>query len=87
MTPEMTQPQQGGSNEQIADRILTIMGQLIQTAGPEWVLQFLLEGLRSARGDQQSGQGAPAPDQGMAQPDMDTSANYNKMARSRVYRA
>lgn len=56
MTPDTMQSQESGSNEQIADRILTITSQLIQVAGPEWVMQFLLEGLRSARGEQQGRQ-------------------------------
>jgi hypothetical protein len=39
-------------NEQAADAILSALQQLLEAAGPEWVLQFLQAGI------QEAGQGA-----------------------------
>jgi hypothetical protein len=35
-------------NEQIADQILAMLTELLQIAGPEWVMEFLQSGIEAA---------------------------------------
>lgn len=54
-------------NEAMADQILALLEQLLQEAGPEWVLEFLQAGVEAARGGDEQ-QPMPGPSLPAASP-------------------
>jgi hypothetical protein len=68
MTPNMM-PQQGGENEQIVNEIIGLVTQMLEMAGPEWVMQFLAAGMQAVQ--EGGGQEAmPGEMPGQMPPDM-----------------
>jgi hypothetical protein len=67
MTPQQA-PQQGGGD--IFDEMGAILLQLVELAGPEWVMEFLQAGIQEAQnaGGDQGGMAPPQPMQGGGPP-------------------
>lgn len=63
-------------NEAMADQILALLEQLLQQAGPEWVMEFLMAGMEAA----QEGDGAQMAEPPMQMPSMPAARPQNQNA-------
>lgn len=55
-------------NEAMANQILALLEQLLQLAGPEWVMEFLQAGMEEAQGGGEQMQEPPMPMPSMPAP-------------------
>lgn len=78
MTPQQA-PQQGGGD--IFDEMGTILSQLVELAGPEWVMAFLQAGMQEAQaggGEQMQEPPMPMPSMPAPQPPGNAFASARK---------
>jgi hypothetical protein len=74
MTPQQA-PQQGGGD--IFDEMGAVLMQLVEMAGPEWVMEFLMAGMEAA----QQGGGEQMQEPPMPMPSMQPKQLGNAFAR------